>query len=413
VRVEIYGNATDADVTRVMGELSSQCKLIGLQLDRTTPLGPGRYAQLYFVFGNKTRWSPTEQQELASLVQSGQAILPVIDDAAAASSLPSAVAQINAFKKSDAGTAWVDSLVDEALGIAWLARRTRKVFISYRRLDCAPVASQIFRRFSDLGYAVFLDDATIDRGAYFQRELKWWLNDADLLLALCSPRIDDSAWCLEELSFAQSRSIGIVALEWPAPLYFPRPSNAFAGQLGWAEPAVVQGMMADQRQRLSLGDFAGVDGDRPPPDPDLPSKELTPEALERVVSLCARNRAAAIHGRLNDLLPLVNDGLLKQKAASAQWSFNEVTFENSGKETCFLRVLPFRPLPEHIYAAYNDAAAFHVSVCAYPESDPKDPRATALRWLADKTYLPAQTPAALSQVSRSVLWAFCGADLLP
>jgi hypothetical protein len=63
--------------------------------------------------------------------------------------------------------------------------------------------------------------------------------------------------------------------------------------------------MDDQRMKLGWGDFAGVNADAPGADPKLEDRALTPEALERLVGFCARNRAAAIRSRLNDLLPLV------------------------------------------------------------------------------------------------------------
>jgi hypothetical protein len=69
--------------------------------------------------------------------------------------------------------------------------------------------------------------------------------------------------------------------------------------------------MDDQRLKLGWGDFAGVDSDGPGADPKLEDRELTPEALERLVGFCARNRAASIRSRLNDLLPLVRDTLKK------------------------------------------------------------------------------------------------------
>jgi hypothetical protein len=217
MRIDIY-DSPGSDSDRYRDALKTQCAALGIQLDVGAPQA-GTPATLTVVFANKaSQWTSAQKQALQQLVSASALVLPVIETGPDATYLPQAIGKINAFKKHDTGTAWADSLVDETLSMAWLNRRARKAFISYRRIDSAPIANQIFGRFSELGYEVFLDDATIERGVDFQHELKWWLNDADLLLALLSPRLTDSKWCAEELTFAQSHSIGIAALEWPSQL---------------------------------------------------------------------------------------------------------------------------------------------------------------------------------------------------
>lgn len=406
MRIDIYDSA-GSDSDRFCKALSDQCAALGIKVDIGTP-HPGSAGTLTVIFANgNSRWSGSQEAVLQELVGASALILPVIESSPEAMYLPQAVGKINAFKKHDTGAAWVESLVDETLSIAWLNRRSRKVFISYRRIDSAPIANQIFSRFNELGYEVFLDDATIERGADFQRELKWWLNDADLLLALCSPRLTDSRWCVEELTFAQSHSIGIAALEWPSELYEPNNAVSFAGRPCWPNQVLLDLTMDDQRMKLGLGDFADVDADAPGADPKLEDRELTPQALERLVGFCARNRAASIRARLNDLLPLVRDTLDKQGATNISQTFGDLTFYNNAGKPCFLRVLPFRPLPEHLYRAYADGGLTDLSLCAYSECDVRDVRAQALRWLAEKNEMNPQVGAA-----KSTLWAFCGEALI-
>jgi len=406
MRIDIYDSPnSDSDTYR--RALEAQCASLGIEIEVGAPV-PGTLAKLTLAFANAgSQWDVTQEQALQRLVGDSALVLPVIDTGPDAGYLPQALQKINAFKKHDTGAAWVDSLVDETLSLAWLNRRARKVFISYRRIDSAPMANQLFGHFSALGYEVFLDDASIERGVDFQHELKWWLNDADLLLALCSPRLSDSKWCVEELTFAQSHSIGIAAIEWPEELYRPHNMVAFAGQLSWKKPVPLDLTMEDQRMRLGLADFDGVDPKASTGDPKLEERKLTLEALERVVGFCARNRAASIRSRLNNLLPLVRDTLEQRQASNITQSFGDLTCHDKAGRTYFVRVLPFRPLPEHLYRAHAEAGRTHLSVCAYAECDVQDERAQALRWLAQKTEMTGSDGA-----TNNALWAFCGETVL-
>ena len=405
MRIDIY-DSPGSESDRYRAALSKQCTSLGIKVAFGTP--PFQEpATLTVVFANNgSLWTDPQKQLLEQLVGASALILPVIDTGPDATYLPKEIGKINAFKKGDTGAAWVDSLVDETLSMAWLKRRTRKVFISYRRIDSAPVANQIFRRFNELGYEVFLDDATIERGVDFQQELKWWLNDADLLLALCSPRLADSKWCMEELTFAQSHSIGVAALAWPSQLHDPKNNVAFAGKTCWPKPVLLELTMEDQRMPLDWGDFFG-DAIAPGTDSKLDKRELSPGALERLVGFCARNRAASIRARLNNLLPLARDTLKGRGAGNIDQTFGDLTYADAQGRQCFLRVLPFRPLPEHLYGAYSAGGDVHLSACAYAECDVKDQRAQALRWFAEKSGIGAGGGAA-----NMAVWAFCGDSLL-
>lgn len=406
MRIDVY-DSPGSDSQQYRSALKTHCAALGIQLDIGLAV-PGTSAKLTLLFANsRSSWTNTQNLQLEQLVKDSALILPVIDTAPDAAYLPQALREINAFKKHDTGAAWHDSLVDETLSMAWLDRRARKVFISYRRIDSAPIASQLFAHFSQLGYEVFLDDASIERGVNFQQELKWWLNDADLLLALCSPRLRESQWCVEELTFAQSHSIGVAALEWPKEIYQPYNTVQFAGTSSWKTPVPLDLTLDDQRMRLGLGDFDGVDADNPGVTPKLEERKLTPAAIERVVGFCARNRAASIRSRLNNLLPLVRDTIQQKNALNITQSFGDLTYNDVVGKTYFVRVLPFRPLPEHLYRAYADGRHTELSVCAYPECDVEDARAKALRWLAEKTDISSTGGA-----KNNELWAFCGETLL-
>jgi hypothetical protein len=405
MRIDIY-DSPGSESDRYRAALSKQCASLGIKVAFGTPPFQ-KPVTLTVVFANNgSLWTDPQKRLLEQLVGASALILPVIDTGPDAAYLPKEIGKINAFKKGDTGAAWVDSLVEETLSMAWLKRRTRKVFISYRRIDSEPIANQIFGRFNKLGYDVFLDDATIERGVDFQQELKWWLNDADLLLALCSPRLADSKWCMEELTFAQSHSIGIAALAWPSQLHDSTNDIPFAGKTCWPKQVLLDLTMPDQRMSLDWGDFAG-DAIVPVTDPQLQKRELTPRALERLVGFCARNRTASIRARLDNLLPLAEDTLKTRGASNIKRMLGDLTYDDAEGRECFLRVLPFRPQPEQVYGAYNSGGRAHLAACAYPECEPNDARAKALRWLADKSAISGGGGAA-----NAAIWAFCGDKLL-
>ena len=402
MRIQLLGSTANKGVDDFKQALGKQCTALGVQLDIGSIVS-GASADLTLVFvDGPGALTADEQNALDQLVAGSQLILPVIKSAPDAQHLPQSVKKINAFKKDDTPRNWVDPLVDETLSLAWLKRRTRKIFISYKRLDSGPISIQLFHRFSDLGYEVFLDDAAVPRGEDFQRELLWWLNDADLMLLLGSPRFPQSEWCMKEIAFAQDQSIGVAALHWPAGIYKDPPTVKFDGQ-PYKEPALLKATMEDQALELVPGDFEGIDPDNVSPDPDLPSRKLTEEALERVVALCARNRAKAIRSRLNEVIPLVKHILDEEKATIVSQSFGDIHYRDSGNKACFVQVLPFRPRPEHIHAAYKLGGRIFSAVCAYSESDLSDSRAEALRWFASKDFTKSGT-----QECNCALWAFCG-----
>ena len=403
MRIQLLGSTTNTGVDDFKQALGEQCNALGVQLNIVS-LVPGASVDLTLVFVDGAgSLTAGEQLTLDQLVADSQLILPIIKSAPDAQHLPQSLKKINAFKQDDTPSNWIDPLVDETLSLAWLKRRTRKIFVSYRRIDSAPVSIQLFHRFTDLGYEVFLDDASVPRGEDFQRELLWWLNDADLMLLLGSPRFPQSEWCMKEIAFAQDQSIGVAALHWPEGIYKTPPTLLFDGQ-GYSDPALLEATMEDQSLHLAPGDFEGIDPDKVALDPDLLSRKLTKDALERVVGLCARNRAKAIRSRLNEVIPLVKHILDEEQATIVSQSFGDIYYRNSNNKECFVQVLPFRPRPEHIHAAYKHGGPTFVSaVCAYSESDLSDSRAEALRWFASKDFTNSGT-----KEWNCALWAFCG-----
>jgi hypothetical protein len=106
-------------------------------------------------------------------------------------------------------------------------------------------------------------------------------------------------------------------------------------------------------------------------------------------------------------LPLAEDTLKTRGASNIKRMLGDLTYDDAEGRECFLRVLPFRPQPEQVYGAYNSGGRAHLAACAYPECEPNDARAKALRWLADKSAISGGGGAA-----NAAIWAFCGDKLL-
>ena len=408
MRVQIFGGGGRSGSPEFIQKLKTQCRELGAPLKVTNgSIGRtlSRGAGVAVVFcGHAKGWTAREQQDLAELVTLEASVLPVIDDADAAQYLPPVLRPINAFKKSDYRDGWAQGLVDELLGIAWQRRRMRKVFISYRRVDSAPVANQLFDRFIGLGYETFLDDASIDRGVDFQRELKWWLNDADLLIVLFSPNFPQSKWCMEEIAFAQARGIGILAVEWPKQPLGKGASVQSSGVRGFSAPGVLDGTTPDQRIQLAPGDFSRA-GKTPGRERSFVGRELTEAGRERIVASCTRQRTIAIRQRLDNLIPFARELLPARGKVRHAARLGDLQFPDLNGKRHFVRVLPFRPRPETVHQAFADAAGYQIAGCLYAECDLADLRSVALRWLANTTRTTLRPP------SESRVWAYC-ADVL-
>lgn len=381
MRVRIYGDLVGQ---RAAFEQALQAQCMELRIDlslKTSASGPDSPAVAVVFPSSGDAWSPADMDACASFAAVDYPVLPVIGSADDARGLPPALARFNAFQTKPWRQAWTVGLVDEVLSYGWLHRRERRVFISYRRTDSGPVAQQLYTALTRLGYVTFLDDVSIDKGLDFQRELKWWLNDADVVVVLVTPNFENSQWCMEEINFARANIIGLLGIEWPASVFGPNPARAFPvappAPAGSTSPApVISNIDPDQRLSLAESDFMGATVDA------LCEQELTLAGLERIMTHCARQRAMAIRLRLENLIPQAAKVLKPQGSLLSAGAPGDFTFTDAAGQMSFVRVLPFRPDARAIYATFLEAGTSSQVGCLYGESDPKDPRAEALRWLA-------------------------------
>ena len=109
----------------------------------------------------------------------------------------------------------LDSIVNVAFEELRLLRKTRRVFISYKRSESLAVANQLFDVLSRRQFDVFLDSYSIRGAADFQAELHHRITDSDVLIQLNTPNFKDSYWCNDEISEANARRVGVLQINWP------------------------------------------------------------------------------------------------------------------------------------------------------------------------------------------------------
>jgi hypothetical protein len=90
-------------------------------------------------------------------------------------------------------------------------RRQRLVFVSHAGADTW-VARQIAREIAACGATPFLDEAEIDVGADFEEDILAFLEKADELVVLITPRALERPYVWAELGAAWGRRIPIVGL---------------------------------------------------------------------------------------------------------------------------------------------------------------------------------------------------------
>ena len=154
-----------------------------------------------------------DADKLDILMTNGDAIIPVyFPKDSFLEEIPKVAWKMNGKVYSDEK---IDSFVNYALEALRLMRQNRKLFISYRRSDSTVVANQLFDALVRCNYDVFLDTYSIGAAKNFQEELHHRLSDCDILIQLYTKEFKVSEWCLEEITAANQKQIGVIELVWP------------------------------------------------------------------------------------------------------------------------------------------------------------------------------------------------------
>jgi hypothetical protein len=140
----------------------------------------------------------------------GNIILPVfISDFN--NEIPDVINKLNGLRLQDNVTK-ISNLILEGFE---LLRKSRKIFISYKRSESSNVAIQLYEALEANNFDVFLDTHSVDKGEEFQEELWHRMTDCDVILMLNTKEFLKSEWCNKELEKAHLKRIGIVHLLWP------------------------------------------------------------------------------------------------------------------------------------------------------------------------------------------------------
>ncbi len=140
--------------------------------------------------------------KLEVLLNNGDAIYPLFfGEGAFEQETPNCLRAMNGHRY---GVEEIDKYVNCALESLRLLRKTRKIFISYRRTDSTAVANQLFDVLTRRNFDVFLDSYVIRGADNFQEELFHRMSDCDVLLQLHTNGFKSSKWCRAEVEMALS-----------------------------------------------------------------------------------------------------------------------------------------------------------------------------------------------------------------
>ncbi|UPL50214.1 toll/interleukin-1 receptor domain-containing protein [Hymenobacter sublimis] len=207
-------------------------------------------APLVAVFFGSPGFLATEAEAAQRVVDTGFMIIPVVDSLDYYQTLvPECLYPVNGFalQTASGGVAAVTSAVLETLN---LLRRTRKLFISYRRKESKVAAIQLYEHLDSCGFDVFLDTLSIRPGEPFQEVLWHKLSDTDVVILLDTPGYLQSRWTSEELAKASAMSIGIIQVIWPG--HQPDPITSLCERLYLSS----QDVTPDANEQLSFTDDA-------------------------------------------------------------------------------------------------------------------------------------------------------------
>lgn len=165
-----------------------------------------------FFLGNKANKNK-DNDLLEILLNNGESIYPLyFGKNGFKQEIPDVLSSLNGHQyiKGD-----VDKYVNCALETLRLLRKTRRVFISYRRDESAAVANQLFDVLTRRNFDVFLDSYVIRGADDFQDELFHRMSDSDVVVQLHTADFKNSKWCQAEVEMANMKQIGLVEVVWP------------------------------------------------------------------------------------------------------------------------------------------------------------------------------------------------------
>lgn len=98
-------------------------------------------------------------------------------------------------------------------------KKTRDIFISYKRTDGKEYAKELYRSLVDVGYSVFLDTEILQSGKYEQAIMERIAASTDFIVILTKSLESDSAsvWVKKEIDEAIDKGCNIIPIYYTAP----------------------------------------------------------------------------------------------------------------------------------------------------------------------------------------------------
>lgn len=160
--------------------------------------------------GHKDKFDVKTQEILENQKLDGNIILPIfLEDFN--NEIPSILSNLNGLKFNN-NISKICNLILEGFE---LLRKSRKIFVSYKRSESSNIAIQLYEALEANNFDAFLDTHSVDKGLDFQEELWHRMTDCDVILMLNTNGFLKSEWCNKELEKAHLKRIGIVHLIWP------------------------------------------------------------------------------------------------------------------------------------------------------------------------------------------------------
>lgn len=218
-------------IRRNFNELGIPLALLAF-LDDKTVAACDRKAPIVGVYFGLTHNPSPASPGLSELLKEGRMVVPVVPQLTEFSQfVPEDLQVINGMelRAEDHDLNRVASVLLEGLS---LLRKSRRLFISYRRIETQGIAIQLYELLDAQGFDVFLDSHSIRPGEPFQEVLWHRLADTDVIVLLDSPGFLTSRWTEAELAQANSTNIQILQMIWPGSTLpkvaaFSRPFSLF------------------------------------------------------------------------------------------------------------------------------------------------------------------------------------------
>jgi hypothetical protein len=327
------------------------------------------------VYVNLSQHEPALTIPETELIANGKLVIPVYPKGNFSAFAPRELADVNGMAVEPYLPDWspVAALILESLD---LLRKTRRVFISYKREETSAVAIQLYEQLDSSGFDVFLDTHSIRPGEVFQETLWHRMADSDVVLLLDSPDFLKSRWTRAELARANVTNIQIVQVLWPnqvqsADASLTHPINLKASD--FCDPSVVSGSQS----------------------------RIKDEALRSITSRVESVRARALGARYAHVVQEFHGAAKSQGLRPVVQRLRFITFESEGRKYA---VVPTIGVPDSL--RYQDAEALvetagkHVKVALL-----YDERGVMKSWLQHLAWLDKHPAVVKSvQVPASLSW---------